>query len=131
MSYSSTTTWAAANNVDIAYTATNNAWLNRIDIQFTARRYFALDGTDHKEPASMIRRYIIWRNKHAADERLCKVVIGRTYPDEHQASVRRAPSRSTRPSLGAGACCAQAARKTYAVIGAVTAPGPAGPSSPR
>jgi hypothetical protein len=50
----------------------------RVEAQFTALRYFALDGTDHashKERGSMIRRYIIWRNKHAADERLRKVVI--------------------------------------------------------
>lgn len=35
------------------------------------------DGTDHpshKEQGSMIRRYIIWRNKHARDERLREVV---------------------------------------------------------
>jgi hypothetical protein len=66
-------TWAAANNVEIAYTPTNSSWLNRIEAQFTALRYFALDGTDHashKEQGSMIRRYIIWRNKHAADDRL-------------------------------------------------------------
>jgi hypothetical protein len=39
-------------------------------------RYFALDGTDHashKEQASMIRRYIIWRNNHAYDERLRRI----------------------------------------------------------
>ncbi|MGW3679006.1 hypothetical protein [Streptomyces prasinus] len=44
---------------------------------FTALRCFALDGTahvSHKEQGSMIRRYIIWRNKYAADERLCKIV---------------------------------------------------------
>jgi transposase len=54
--------WAAANNVEIAYTPTNSSWLNRIEAQFTALRYFALDGTDHlshKAQASMIRRYII------------------------------------------------------------------------
>ncbi|MGW3479763.1 IS630 family transposase [Streptomyces althioticus] len=70
-------TWAAANNVEIAYTPTNSSWLNRIEAQFTALRYFALDGTDHpshKAQGSMIRRYIIWRNKHAADERLREVV---------------------------------------------------------
>ncbi|MGW3167456.1 transposase [Streptomyces sp. NPDC001142] len=70
-------TWATANNVEIAYTPTNSSWLNRIEAQFTALRYFTLDGTDHtshKEQGSMIRRYIIWRNKHAADERLRKVV---------------------------------------------------------
>ncbi|MFV2088982.1 hypothetical protein [Micromonospora sp. LOL_021] len=47
------------------------------EAQFTALRYFTLDGTDHTshaEQGSMIRRYIIWRNKHAADERLREVV---------------------------------------------------------
>jgi hypothetical protein len=51
----------------------DSSWLNRIEAQFTALRNFALDGTDHashKEQGSMIRRYIVWRNKHAADERL-------------------------------------------------------------
>jgi transposase len=69
--------WATANNVEIAYTPTNSSWLNRVEAQFTALRYFALDGTDHpshKQQASMIRRYIIWRNNHAYDERLRQVV---------------------------------------------------------
>jgi hypothetical protein len=69
--------WASANNVEIAYTPTNSSWLNHVEAQFTALRYFALDGTDHashKEQASMIRRYIIWRNNHAYDERLRRIV---------------------------------------------------------
>ena len=69
--------WAKANNVEIAYTPTNSSWLNRIEAQFTALRYFALDGTDHAshaDQASMIRRYIIWRNNHAYDERLRRIV---------------------------------------------------------
>jgi transposase len=69
--------WAAANNVEIAYTPTNCSWLNRIEAQFTALRYFALDGTDHathEEQGSMIRRYIIWRNNHACDQRLRRIV---------------------------------------------------------
>ncbi len=69
--------WAAASNVEIAYTPTNSSWLNRIEAQFTALRYFALDGTDHathKEQGSMIRRYIIWRNTHAHDERLRRLI---------------------------------------------------------
>ena len=69
--------WAAANNVEIAYTPSNASWLNRIEAQFTALRYFALDGTDHashQQQASMIRRYIIWRNNHAYDERLRRIV---------------------------------------------------------
>jgi transposase len=69
--------WAAANNAEIAYTPTNCSWLNRIEAQFTALRYFALDGTDHathEEQGSMIRRYIIWRNNHAYDQRLRRIV---------------------------------------------------------
>ena len=38
-------TWAAANNAEIAYTPTNSSWLNRIEAQFTALRYFTLDGS--------------------------------------------------------------------------------------
>ncbi|UQA94814.1 hypothetical protein K9S39_25780 [Streptomyces halobius] len=50
---------------------------SRIEAQFTALRYVTLDGTDHashKEQGSMIRRYIIWRNHHADDQRLRAVV---------------------------------------------------------
>ena len=69
--------WAAANNVELAYTPFYGSWLNRIEAQFTALRYFALDGTDHgthREQASMIRRYIIWRNRNAHDRALREVV---------------------------------------------------------
>jgi hypothetical protein len=38
--------WAAANNTEIAKTPTNSSWPNRIEAQFTALPYFALDGTD-------------------------------------------------------------------------------------
>ncbi|MFI7454153.1 hypothetical protein ACIBQX_42145 [Nonomuraea sp. NPDC049714] len=54
--------------------STNSFWLNRIEAQFTALRYFTLDGTDHAEQGSMIRRHILWRNRHAQDERLRGVV---------------------------------------------------------
>ena len=53
--------WAAANNVELADTLTYSSWLNRIEAQFQALRYFTLDDTDHgahAEQASMIRRYI-------------------------------------------------------------------------
>ena len=63
--------WAAANNVELAYVPTNASFLNRIECHFTALRYFALNGTDHQsheEQASMIRRYIVWRNRHKDDE---------------------------------------------------------------
>jgi len=61
----------------------DSSWLNRIEAQFTALRYFTLDGTDHpshQEQASMIRRYIIWRNNHAYDERLRRIVA-KVLPD--------------------------------------------------
>ncbi|MGH3975526.1 MAG: transposase [Pseudonocardiaceae bacterium] len=69
--------WAATNNVELAYVPFYGSWLNRIEAQFTALRYFALDGTDHedhREQASMIRRYIAWRNAHITDPRLRKVI---------------------------------------------------------
>jgi len=69
--------WAAANNVELAYVPTNASWMNRIEAQFQALRYFTLDGTDHRsheEQNSMIRRYIIWRNRHAQDEKLRELV---------------------------------------------------------
>ena len=69
--------WAEANNVELAYVPTNASWLNRIEAQFQALRYFTLDGTDHKsheEQNSMIRRYIIWRNRNAQDKTLRELV---------------------------------------------------------
>ena len=69
--------WAAASNAEIAYTPGNCSWMNRIECQFTALREFTLNGTDHathREQASMIRRYIAWRNRHTADPRLRRIV---------------------------------------------------------
>jgi transposase len=69
--------WAAANNVELAYVPFYGSWLNRIEAQFTALRYFTLDGTDHPshaEQALMIRRYIAWRNRHVTDPKLRKVI---------------------------------------------------------
>jgi transposase len=69
--------WAKANNVELVYTPTYSSWLNRIEAQFQALRYFTLDGTDHSthaEQASMIRRYIRWRNRNAHDRDLAKII---------------------------------------------------------
>jgi transposase len=71
-------TWAEANNAELAYVPTNASFLNRIECQFTALRYFALDGTDHRsheEQNSMIRRYIAWRNRHTDNEKLRAISI--------------------------------------------------------
>jgi hypothetical protein len=54
----------------------SSSWLNRVEAQFTAVRYFVLDGTghpSHKEQPSVIGRYIIWRSNHACGERLRRV----------------------------------------------------------
>jgi transposase len=69
--------WAAANNVELAYVPTNASWLNRIEAQFAGLRYFTLEGTDHAshhEQASMIRRYIAWRNQNVYEQRLRQIV---------------------------------------------------------
>ena len=58
--------------------------LSRIEAQFTALQYFALDGTDHpshQQQASLIRRYIISPNNHAYDQRLCSFIDRQTLPD--------------------------------------------------
>jgi hypothetical protein len=50
-----------------------------LEAQFTALRCFALDGTvhaSHREQGSMIRRCIIWRNRHA-DDRQPQAVVDR------------------------------------------------------
>ncbi len=57
---------------------TNCSWLNRIECQFIALRYFTLDGTDHRsheEQNSMIRRYIAWRNRYTDNEKLRAISI--------------------------------------------------------
>jgi hypothetical protein len=69
--------WAAANNVELAYVPFYTSWLNRIEAQFTALRYFALDGTDHESHQAqvrMIRRYIAWRNRNAHNQALRELV---------------------------------------------------------
>jgi transposase len=70
------TTWCKSNNVEIVLTPTNASWLNRIECHFTALKKFAIKNSnykDHKELASAIRRYLIWRNKNANDKKLMDV----------------------------------------------------------
>jgi transposase len=69
--------FASNNNIELAYVPFYASWLNRIEAQFAALRYFTLDGTDHAshaEQGRMIRRYIAWRNRHANDQRLLRLV---------------------------------------------------------
>jgi transposase len=65
--------WAAANNVELAYTPHYASWLNRIEPQFKGLRYFCLDGTDHPDhdtQARLITDYIDWRNDHRDNPKL-------------------------------------------------------------
>jgi transposase len=70
-------TWAKDNNVELAYTPFYASWLNRIEAQFRALRYFTLAGTDHPDHATqarLIRRYIAWRNRNTNNPRLRTLV---------------------------------------------------------
>jgi transposase len=66
------TDWCAANDVDLVFTPTNASWLNWIESEFTALRYFTLDGSDypsHHAQETAIARYLRWHNKHAKPKR--------------------------------------------------------------
>jgi transposase len=69
--------YAAQNNIELAYLPFYASWLNRIEAQFTALRYFCLDGTDHQSheaQAFLIRRYIAWRNRNAQNKAVRELV---------------------------------------------------------
>src|SRR6266852_3740591 len=57
------------------------SWLNRIRAQFTALRYFALDGTSPPQPQGTGQPVHHLANNHADDERLRQIVTGQTLPD--------------------------------------------------
>jgi transposase len=61
-------TWAAGNDFEFVFLPTNASWLNWIEAEFAALRYFALNGTDHRshaEQAEAIASYMRWRNARA------------------------------------------------------------------
>ncbi|AZQ40957.1 IS630 family transposase [Streptomyces cyaneochromogenes] len=61
-------TWAADHDVELVFLPTYGSWLNWIESEFAALRYFALNGTDHRthaEQNAAIAAYIRWRNAHA------------------------------------------------------------------
>ena len=62
------TSWAAGNNLELVYLPTYASWLNWIEPEFAALRYFVLGGTDHHTHAwqgEIIDRYMRWRNARA------------------------------------------------------------------
>ncbi|MGA4979353.1 IS630 family transposase [Streptomyces cinereoruber] len=61
--------WAAANEIELVFLPTYGSWLNWIESEFAALRYFALNGTDHRshdEQNAAINAYIRWHNARAA-----------------------------------------------------------------
>lgn len=60
--------WATANGVELVFLPTYGSWLNWIESEFAALRYFALNGTDHRshgEQNAAIAAYVCWRNARA------------------------------------------------------------------
>jgi transposase len=60
--------WCAANEVELVFLPTYGSWLNWIEAEFAALRYFALGGTDHRSHAEQnaaIAGYVRWRNPRA------------------------------------------------------------------
>jgi hypothetical protein len=45
-------TWCAANTVELVFLPTYGSWLNWIETEFSALRYFARGGIDHRSHAS-------------------------------------------------------------------------------
>ncbi|SFE16449.1 DDE superfamily endonuclease, partial [Actinopolyspora alba] len=60
--------WVSSNDIELVFLPTYGSWLNWIESEFTALRYFTLDGTDHRSHAEQnaaIRAYLRWRNARA------------------------------------------------------------------
>jgi len=66
------TGWATAHDVELVFLPTYSSWLNWIEPEFAALRYFTLNGTDHRthaEQGDAIARYLRWRNARAKPKR--------------------------------------------------------------
>ncbi|MEU1439360.1 IS630 family transposase [Streptomyces sp. NPDC005786] len=60
--------WATANDIELVFLPTYGSWLNWIEAEFAALRYFALNGTDHRshgEQNAAIAAYMRWRKAPA------------------------------------------------------------------
>ncbi|MEU0662482.1 transposase [Streptomyces lavendulocolor] len=60
--------WTAGSDVQLVFLPTYGSWLNWIEAEFAALRYFALNGTDHRshsEQNAAIAAHVRWRNARA------------------------------------------------------------------
>jgi hypothetical protein len=58
--------------IELVYTPSNASWLNWVESEFTALRYFTLDGSDypsHTAQETAIARYLRWRNHRCHPKR--------------------------------------------------------------
>lgn len=66
------TSWCAEHDIELVFTPSNASWLNWVECEFTAMRYFTLDGSDYPSHAAQqdaIARYIRWANRNASPKR--------------------------------------------------------------
>jgi transposase len=64
--------WCAEHDVELVFTPSNASWLNWIECDFTALRYFTLDGSDYPSHAAQeaaISGYVRWANRRAKPKR--------------------------------------------------------------
>jgi transposase len=64
--------WCDEHDVELVFLPTYASWLNWIESEFAALRYFTLNGADyasHAEQNVAIRGYIRWRNTRARPKR--------------------------------------------------------------
>ncbi|MER6145927.1 transposase [Streptomyces sparsogenes] len=57
--------WTSDHDLELVFLRTYGSWLNWIESEFAALRYFALNGTDHRshdEQNAAIAAYVRWRN---------------------------------------------------------------------
>ncbi|WP_222871452.1 transposase [Nonomuraea sp. PA05] len=59
--------WAAEHDIELVFLPTYGSWLNWIESEFAALRYYALNGTDHRthEEQNAAIGYVRWRNASA------------------------------------------------------------------
>lgn len=66
------TAWCEGNDVELVFTPSNASWLNWIESEFAALRYFTLGGSDqpdHTAQERTIGGYIRWHNPRAMPKR--------------------------------------------------------------
>ncbi|MGH3566427.1 MAG: transposase [Pseudonocardia sp.] len=60
--------WCTDHDIELVFTPSNASWLNWIECEFTALRYFTLDGSDypsHVAQEQAIAHCIRWSNRYA------------------------------------------------------------------